>query len=260
MDPTFRRDRAWAVIRSDNDSSACRPSPLPRPVSAAGRAQEPFTSPISFEPNLGQANDQVKFMARGPGYTLYITNDGMTFSFERPESYAGPESSRSFAVKFVGANAGSKLIAKDELTTKSSYFLGTDPKKWRTDIPNYARVAIENVYPGIDLIYSGTHGRLQYHFLVAAGSKPSRITLAISGAHMPQLDGSGNLVVHSGQSELRLYKPTAYQDIGGNKQLVAARYVVNRGQIRFACIECDPTKALVIDPILIYAAYLPPTI
>ena len=229
---------------------------LPSPAPPESRTEESLASPISFEPNLGQAETRVKFMARGPGYILYLTDEGALFSFEQPESHAGAESYYSLAVKFVGANAVPKLAAKDELMTQSSYFLGADPKKWRTGIPNYARVTIENIYPGIDVVYHGTQGRLQYHFLIAPGAKPSRITLAISGANDPQLDDEGNLTLRSGQTKLRLYKPTAYQEVSGNKRSVGARYVVRHGRIKFAFTERDGTKPLVIDPILNYAAYL----
>ncbi len=31
--------------------------------------------PLSFEPNLGQADPRVKFLSRGPGYTLFLAED-----------------------------------------------------------------------------------------------------------------------------------------------------------------------------------------
>jgi len=217
-----------------------------------GLPETQFEAPISFEPNLGQAEERVKFMARGPGYRLSLTQQGAVFTFEQPESHAGAESYNSLTVKFVGANAAPKLAAKEELAMTSSYFLGADPKKWRTGIPNYARVTIEDVYPGIDVMYRGTHGRLQCDFLIAPGAKPERITLAIVGANNPRLDAEGNLILRSGKAELRLYKPTAYQ----GKQLVSARYIVSRGRIKFAVTDYDRTKPLVIDPVLGYAEYL----
>jgi|ERR1051326_2679913 hypothetical protein len=233
---------------------ADRPQDRP-PTADVGRTEE-LGSSISFEPNLGQADDQVKFMARGPGYTLSLTQHGAVFSFEQPEFRAGAESFNSLTVKFVGANAVPKLAAKDKLTTTSSYFLGADPKKWRTGIPNYARVTIENIYPGIDVVYRGTHGRLQCHFLIAPGAKPDRITLGIAGANNPRLDAEGNLILRSGKTELRLYKPNAYQDLGAKRATVSARYLLSRGQIKFTVADYDRTKLLVIGPVLGYAAYL----
>ena len=230
--------------------------PLFMPVPANGQAGEPLGTPIGFEPNQGQADDAVKFMARGPGYTLYLTHEGVTFSFERPEFRPGSQSRQSLAVKFVGTNSHPQLAARDELATRSSYFLGSDPKKWRADIPNYARVTIENVYPGIDVVYRGTHGRLQCHFLVAPGAEPSAITLAISGADHPQLDAKGTLILRSGKTELRLYKPSAHQDVGASERLVSVHYAVHKNRITLAVARYNATKPLVIVPVLNYAAYL----
>ena len=228
----------------------------PPPSAGEVGGAEELGNAINFEPNVGQADEQVKFMARGPGYTLSLTQQGAAFSFEQPEFRAGGESFNSLTVKFVGANAVPKLAARDELTTTSSYFLGADPKNWRTGIPNYARVTIENVYPGIDVMYRGTHGRLQYHILITPGAKPDRITLVITGAGNPRVDVEGNLILGSGKTELRLDKPNAYQNLGVNRRPVGARYLLRRGQIKFAVTAYDRTKPLVIDPVLSYAAYL----
>jgi hypothetical protein len=230
--------------------------PLPPQNPADGQAEESLGSPISFEPNQGQADDAVKFMARGPGYTLYLTHEGVRFSFERSESHPGSESHASLAVKFVGANVMPQLAAKDELPTRSSYFLGSDPKKWRTGIPNYARVMIENVYPGTDVNYRGTHGHLRCRFLVASGADATRIRLEIAGADNPRLDAEGDLILRSGKAELRLDKPTAHQDIGAIEHPVGVQYVVHKGRITFAVGDYDRTKPLTIDPVLNYAAYL----
>jgi large repetitive protein len=131
----------------------------------------------------------------------------------------------------MGANRASKLLAKDELPTKSSYFLGSDPKKWRTGIPNYRRGQLENVYPGIDVMYEGTQGRLECHFLVAPAARPNRITIVISGARDPRLDVDGSLILRTEQTDLRLHRPTAYQGVGGNKRFVSARCVVHKNRV-----------------------------
>jgi hypothetical protein len=230
--------------------------PLPTLISGGGKAVAPFDGPISFEPNQGQADEQVRFTARGAGYTLLLTNEAAVLSFENGALQSGLESPRSLVVKLVGANPASKLLAKDELPAKSSYFLGSDPKKWRTGIPNYRRVQLENVYPGIDVMYEGTQGRLECHFLVAAAASPNRIIIAISGARDLRLDAGGNLVLRTEQTELRLHRPTAYQNVGGNKRFVSARYLVHKSRINFALSQYDRTIPLVIDPVLSYAEYL----
>ena len=112
------------------------------------------------------------------------------------------------------------------------------------------------MYPGIDVVYRGTHGRLQCHILVAPGAEPSAITLAISGADHPQLDAEGTLILRSGKTELRLYKPSAHQDVGASERLVSVHYAVHKNRITLAVARYDATKPLVIVPVLNYAAYL----
>jgi hypothetical protein len=82
-------------------------------------------------------------------------------------------------MKLVGANPNPRIVGMDELPGKSNYFIGNDPKKWRTNVPNYARVKYANVYPGVDLVYYGNQGRLEYDFVVAPGADPCAITLEL---------------------------------------------------------------------------------
>jgi hypothetical protein len=222
--------------------------------SVEGGAADPFEGPISFEPNQGQVDQPVRFMARGPGYTLCLTHEAALLSFETGVSPEGA-GTQSFAVKLLGANSSPALVPKNELPTKSSYFLGSNPKNWRTGIPNFARVQFQDVYPGIDVSYHGTHGRLEYDFAIAAGATPSRIAMAFSGTGSPLLDAQGNLLLRTGQIEIRFQKPTAYQDLEGARHVVSARYVVRKKQIRFVVGAYDPSKPLVIDPVLSYAVH-----
>lgn len=209
---------------------------------------------ISFEPNRGQAGNEVRFTARGPGYSLHLTYEGALFSFESGQHQA-PQA-RRFALKLVGANRAARVAGKDELQTKSSYFPGTDPSKWHTEIPNYAAVKLENVYPGIDVTFEGTHGRLECLFKVRPGVKPGLLTLVISGAKEPRLDAEGNLLLPGEPATLELNKPTAYQDDGENTRAIHAQYVVDGSRITIAVGEHNRMKALMIDSVLNYASYL----
>ena len=76
-------------------------------------------------------------------------------------------------MKFVGAAASVELDWRHPTPGKSNYFIGNDPAKWHRDIPQFARVRYRNVYPGVDLVYYGNQGRLEYDFEVAPGSDPS---------------------------------------------------------------------------------------
>jgi hypothetical protein len=182
------------------------------------------------------------------------------------------------AMRLVGANPEGDVSGMEQLEGKSNYFIGNDPMMWRTDIPNYAKVRYGNVYPGVDLVYYGRQGRLEYDFLVAAGGDPRAIRVAFEpidrepakGLHRApaslRINGSGDLLVSQHGGEMRLGKPTAYQLIpdrrqgttnGGTRHLIETEYVLESdGQVGLRVAPYDTTKVLVIDPVLTYSTRL----
>jgi hypothetical protein len=229
--------------------------------------------PLSFEGNQGQTDRQVKFLSRGKGYTLFLTKDEAVFSLRggknesrltslarpRPRSETGAAAapSATLRMKLVNANPAAEIAGSDELPGKSNYFLGNDPKKWRTNVPTYAKVKYRNVYSGIDLLYYGNQGQLEYDFAVAPGADPGRIQLDIRGAKSIRRDAQGDLVLQIAGSEVRWRKPVVYQERDGARQEIAGRYVIKRGhRVGFEVASYDRTSPLVIDPAITYSTYL----
>jgi photosystem II stability/assembly factor-like uncharacterized protein len=160
-------------------------------------------------------------------------------------------------MKLVGADPAAKVIGLDQLPGKSNYFIGNDPKKWRVNVPNYARVKYEHVYRGIDLVYYGDNRQLEYDFIVAPGADPNRICFAVAGVDKLQIDEMGDLVFSTVAGEVRQQKPSVYQRLNGSKKSIPGRYV-RRGEriVGFELGAYDPGKPLVIDPVLSYSTYL----
>jgi Beta-propeller repeat len=167
-------------------------------------------------------------------------------------------------MRLAGANPHAKVTGADEVPAKSNYFIGNDPRKWRTNIPNYARVRYQDIYPGVDLIYYGNQRQLEYDFTVAPGAEPNQIALAIESSEgarelePARVDNAGDLVIRDHDGEIRFHKPTAYQPGSpGTRQLLGCRYVLlANGEVGFQVAGRDPAQALVIDPVLTYATYL----
>ena len=239
------------------------------------RLQASFASlPLAFEQNQGQTDPQVKYMARAKGYTLFLTSQDAVFSLHSKSSAnarpsrsrvpklqvnAAPGISEKPAVvrmQLVGANSSTQITAADQLPGKSNYYLGNDPKKWQTDVSQYARVAYKSVYPGIDLAYYGEQSKLEFDFIVAPASDPASIDLAFSGAQHVTTDASGNLVISSAGGDVVLHKPVAYQQQNGSRQLVDARFVVKgKNQVSFDLGSYDRSREVVIDPTVTYSTY-----
>ncbi|MFZ0774802.1 MAG: SBBP repeat-containing protein [Candidatus Sulfotelmatobacter sp.] len=232
--------------------------------------------PLAFEQNQGQTDPQVKYMARANGYTLFLTNNDAVFSLRSKPIAKEPTKGRGLPelraknspnheegsvalvrMQLVGGNSGAPIAAGEQLPGKTNYYLGNDPRKWRTNVSQYARVSYKNVYPGVNLAYHGEHSQLEFDFIVAPESNPAAIDLAFSGAQQVTTDESGNLVVASAAGHVVLHKPVAYQQQNGSRQLVDARFVLKaNNQVSFGLGSYDRNRELVIDPTLTYATYL----
>lgn len=219
--------------------------------------------PLSFEANHGQTDGKVKFLARGSGYALFLTANEAVLRLrnERAGGHAHDSNDPPSAVlriKLEGTNANPQVAGLEELPGKSNYFIGNDPRQWRTDIPTYAKVKYEAVYPGVNLVYYGTQGRqLEYDFVVAAGADPRQIKLSFAGADKLELDGQGDLLVHSAGRQMRMHKPGVYQEKDRVREEVAGHYTLSGEQeVGFDIAAYDAARPLVIDPVLAYSTYL----
>ena len=119
--------------------------------------------PLAFEANQGQTDQQVKFLSRGAGYSLFLTSNEAVLSLREtsgrsaatgktgalPVPTAAKEKSAVLRMKLIGANAAAEVVGQEELPGKSNYFIGKDPSRWRTNVPQYAKVRYQNVYPSI---------------------------------------------------------------------------------------------------------------
>jgi hypothetical protein len=221
--------------------------------------------PLSFEANQGQTDSRVKFISRGQGYGLFLTADEAVLTLrtkdegKRDKSHMGPSSSAAVVLrtKLVGANKEPKVTGQAELEGRSNYFIGNDPQRWRTNVPNFARVSYEGVYPGIDLVYYG-HGRqLEYDFVVAPDANPNQIRLAFDGADDLSLDEHGDLLIRLNGGLVRQHAPVIYQEIDGQRVVVSGNYRLHEDrEVGFELGQYDHAKPLVIDPVLVYSTYL----
>ncbi|MCH8126155.1 SBBP repeat-containing protein, partial [candidate division KSB1 bacterium] len=245
--------------------------------------------PMHFEANQGQADDKVKFLSRGGGYTLFLTSNEAVLSLRKPEieeresglklptekitsenpesetytpfddSISNGASSKSTVLRMqlVGANSEPRVTGLEELPGKSNYFIGNDPQKWRTAVPNFTKVHYEDIYPGVDLIYYGNQRQLEYDFIVAPGADPQVINLGFKGADYLEIDPQGNLALYTAGGIIYLKKPFIYQEPDGTKQAIAGHYVMHgKYQVGFQVGMYDTSSPLIIDPVINYSTFL----
>jgi len=162
----------------------------------------------------------------------------------------------SVVTKLAGANLASHPQGADPLAARATYLIGQDPAGWRADAPLFARAVYHGVYRGIDLVFHGDAGSLEYDFVVRPGASARRIALDVSGASALDLAADGSLHISTPAGEIRWHKPEVYQWKDGAREAVAGAFSLHGRRVTFDVGAYDHGRELVIDPTLTYATYL----
>jgi len=265
------------------------PPPLPTELQLQANGKANFVYgklPRSFEANEGQTAEEVKFLSRGPGYTLFLTamesvivlrglqqsavsgseksklqlSPGripVSAEFRQKQGSPEPASLSVLRMKLAGASPDAPA-GLNELPGTTNYFIGNQADKWRTGIRSYASVKYSNVYPGVDLVYYGNGNQLEFDFIVAAGANPAVIQMTFEGADKIEVDRAGNLLMKVAGQSLKLHKPSIYQSVEGVRKELAGgyRFDVESRSIGFDLASLDSSLPVVIDPVLEYSTLL----
>jgi hypothetical protein len=264
-----------AATKRVNSPVLSTSTPISTPKGASSSAKNAFGKlPLRFEKNQGQSDPQVQYVAKGAGYTLFLTSTEAVFRLNPPRSnplkarQVGRNRPRKIRVgqvkqaplvrmRLSGANVTPKIEAANLLPGTVNYLVGNDPKKWHTKVPTYGTVQFSGVYPGIDLVYYGNQRKLEYDFVVNPGGDPKKIAFEFDGATGVALSPAGDLKMDSAAGKLTAKKPAVYQAQGGQRKPVDGKFVRREGnKIGVELGNYDPTKPLVIDPILDFSSYL----
>ena len=216
--------------------------------------------PLSFEANLGQSDTRLKFLARMPAYTLFLTSSETVLALTPPpalEPGVPQPPAHVVRLRLIGARSNPAFEGLDPLPGRSHYFIGRDRQRWSTGVPHYARVGVRDVYPGIDQVFYAAAGELEYDLVVQAGADPSRVRIGFEGVDVVRIGDKGDLILTTDDGEISQRAPLAYQETDLSRTIVPAKYVL--GSAHEVSIEVgafDHTRPLVIDPVLVYASFL----
>jgi hypothetical protein len=240
-----------ALRPSSSQTSSLRPSSAGRPDARSILGQ----LPLIFEANQGQSDPAVKFMARGAGYGLFLDGSGATLTLRTARAPHSKPATEAIHMTLVRANQSAAIAGTQPLPGKSNYFIGNDPEQWYTDVAQFAGVQYTNVYPGIDLVFYGNQGHLEYDFKVAPGADAAQAELQFDGATKIELR-DGDLVLAGSGGDVRLKAPRIYQSAGDHQQAVEGRFVLRAAnRLGFEIGNYDRSRELVIDPLLEFSTY-----
>ncbi len=192
------------------------------------------TLPLAFEAREGE------YVSHAPGYSLSVDPSGATLAVR----------GHVLQMNLAAANADARLEPLDRMPGRVNYFLGRDI---RGSYQLYGQVRSHGVYPGIDMLFHGNQQHLEYDFEIAPGRDPENIKIEFDGADQIRIDPSGALLLRAGAWEIRQPVPIAYQVIDGQQTPVPAAYRLDASnQVQFQIGPYDRTRALVIDPQLVF--------
>jgi len=265
------------------------PSAATLPAQRAEIVKDYARLPLSFEANRGQAAREAKFISRGNGYKLFLTDREAVVALHKPSASAqrmgllskarlgikgvslhqadtgsvaeaindgGGVTTDILRMQLAGATGQSAPVGLDRLPGIANYFIGNDPAHWHTNVPTYAKVRYAGVYPGVDLVYYGNQQQLEYDFVVAPAASPNAIRLRLEGAAALSLDDNGNLSVRTNNGAVEFEKPLVYQVVHGRRALVDGQFkLMADNTVGFTLGHYDRARPLVIDPVLLYSTF-----
>ncbi len=284
---------AVAAAPSSSAAAAARPAGGGAVLAAAKAGATHATTPgaqLYFEPNVGQTDGRVRYFARTSNYTLFLTDRAAVFSLARRNpkidswhrniNSDAPATQRNVSannsgevaaaikIGFEGANQRPGVAGVDPMRGRVNYLIGNDPSKWHTDVPTYGRVLYHSLYPGVDMVYYGTPGALEFDLRLAPGADPKVIRMALEGARDVKIDAAGNLLLATPAGSITLRKPVISEQLASarsrpldghfvmlaDNRIGASKAMVTN--VGFEVATHDPSHAIVIDPQFMYSSYL----
>jgi RHS repeat-associated protein len=237
---------------------------------------------IPFIRNRGQTDARAQFLVQHDGGTIFFTAEDIVFALpnavpsptgkeRKPSKRPGAaldNGQKTFSVvrqRFIQAQNSVALQGSSLLPGTVNYLKGNDPGGWQTNVPTYGGLSYRQLYPGIDLAYTGTDGKLKSTFYVSPGADPAAIRWRYTGITSIATDTNGNLVVTvpprgPGATQaltITEQAPVAWQDINGARVPVAVQFSVSSGRtVGFSLGSYNPAYPLAIDPVLTYSTFL----
>jgi hypothetical protein len=291
--PTAPTPQSNAVVNvaTVQDTSSPQINPNGQPDKHPTHASHFSQLPMSFEPNEGQTDPRVHFIARGPSATFFFTadevavvlssraldnttrgqaaNHALDVARQEPAKPTPPESASVTHIQFLGTDSTSAIISGIQLPGRVNYYRGADRSKWYTNLPTYAGISYQRLYPGINLNYETTRDGLKGTYVIAPGGDVRNIRWRYAGATTVQVDDKGDLQIRitpttAAQGDLSTrpaititeQAPVAWQEHGAKRDPVAVRYVVDeKGIVGFSVGDYDHKAALIVDPTITYSTY-----
>lgn len=235
----------------------------------------PFSTGVVFVPNSGQFHESVSFRADLGRSVLWFTHQAVYFQmFENnsettkrqlsphlefdADEISSTANYRLIRLETVDANSSPVVVAEGNAAGVYNYLIGSDPQNWITGVAGSNQIRYQEVYPGIDMVFRNSDGKLEYDFILQPGADPGDIRLRYSGIEGLQVSNSNQLVISTAYGDIVEQAPVSFQGPEENLSKIATSFEL-RGNNEFGfkvATEYDRSQTLTIDPVLGFSTYL----
>ncbi|HZL99769.1 MAG TPA: hypothetical protein VFD43_05900 [Planctomycetota bacterium] len=224
-----------------------------------------------FAENRSQVNGPARFVSLF-GMPLWLTDEGLrlrllpatphvTQDRSTPLMGTAPATAVTGAhifLTFEGTATTARLVGVEASPTRAHYFSGSDPSRWVNNVPTWARVRYEDLYPGIDVEVHASNGRPEYDLVLAPDADLEVAVIRVEGAQGMAIEPDGSLRIDTAAGPLRQPPPQAYETRAKESpELVDCHYALRDGsRYGFVVPRRNADRRLVIDPQLAYSTFL----
>jgi hypothetical protein len=203
--------------------------------------------PLFFVKNIGQTNPSIRYYVDAPELRAGFTTDSVVFQ----------KHGQQIRMRFADANPNVTIKGNDLMSGRANFLLGGQATHAATGASLYQQILYQELYPGIDLVYSGSGATIKSDFIVRPGSDVKMIRLQYPDDCSISLDSGGDLLIQDGRTLLRENAPIVYQNITGKRVPVLGKYqLLGSHIVGFEVGSYDMTHPLLIDPVVTYATFL----
>lgn len=232
----------------------------------------------TFTKNMGQWPDSILYRADAGAATMWLTDHSVIYQFEvgapdqadrtalrekilknrraitdSRDTSDGPQTIL-YTVRYLHSNPAVVVIPDGLTDYRCNYFLGNDPDRWRTDVPNFERVTLRNLYDGVDLSFFSDHqGALQYRFECQSADARNRIELEYESEPAANAVEGRGVTLIAGLGEVAGVLALA----GADGQAASAVVDVSMaGHTRFPAMSNSSGIAAADSAVLIFSTFL----
>jgi hypothetical protein len=210
---------------------------------------------IPIESRLSATGRRPRFVVRDRNAAVFFVESGFAIALRGVD-----RGGWGLHVSLPGARAVAPR-PEGELPGRVNSYVGP-PAKWKTNLPTYARLVYDGVWPGVAFVVEPRRHGLAYRFEVAPGADASAIRLRWRGAlAVRAAEDGGALEIETGAGVLR---ENGLRCLEGGKE-IGCRYAAparfrdpagGEWDVGFALGARDHRRAFVIDPVIAWSSYL----